>query len=171
MTEAVGMLRDAVGSDPFWLDYLERCEADPPLQVGLHLGVFVEPFLQFILDGSKTIEARFSERRCAPYRRVESGDVLLLKRPGGPVVGICEVGNVWSYRVDPDSLLELRRQFAVALCARDDAFWNEQRSACFATLLRLQNVRKLPPLCWEKHDRRGWVVVRRKTSQMPLWSS
>jgi hypothetical protein len=169
VTDAVVKLRDAVGADPFWLQYLQRCEADPPLQVGLHLGVFVEPFLQHILDGCKTVEARFSERRCAPYKQVVSGDVLLLKRAGGPVVGVCEVGHVWSYRIDPESLGELRREFAAALCAPDDTFWSEQHSACYATLLRLEKVRRILPVSWAKRDRRGWVVIRRRTSQLTLW--
>jgi hypothetical protein len=167
--DAVDKLRDAVGTDPFWLEYLERCDAAPPLQVGLHLGVFIEPFLQHILDGTKTIEARFSERRCAPYRRVEKGDILLLKKAGGPVVGLCEIGYVWSYRVDPESLRELRREFAAAMCAADDTFWTEHHSACYATLLRLEKVQQIPSVCWDKRDRRGWVVIRRRTSQLTLW--
>jgi hypothetical protein len=169
MGDALQRVRDAVAPDPFWREYLARLDAAPPRQVGLHLGVFVEPFLQHILDGSKTVEARFSERRCAPFGRVERGDVLLLKRAGGPVVGVCEVGHVWSYQVDPDSLGELRREFAAAMCAPDDGFWTEQHSACFATLLRLQRVRAIPPVAWPKRDRRGWVVLRRKTSQLTLW--
>lgn len=167
--DSVERLRNAVVSDPFWEEYLQRCDAQPPDQVGLHLGVFVEPFLSHILDGSKTIEARFSERRCAPYRRVQQGDVVLLKQVGGPVVGLCEVGQVWSYKVDPASLGELRREFGAAMCAIDDEFWTEQHSACYATLLRLVRVQEIQPVLWEKRDRRGWVVLRRRTSQRTLW--
>jgi len=167
--DAVDKLRVAVGTDPFWLEYLLRCDAPPPFQVGLHLGVFIEPFLKHILDGSKTIEARFSERRCAPYRRVEKGDVLLLKKAGGPVVGLCEVGHVWSYCVDPESLQDVRHQFAASMCAVNDSFWSEQHSACYATLLRIERVQPIPPVSWDKHDRRGWVVIRRRTSQLTFW--
>ena len=33
----------------------------------LHLGVFAEPWLSYMLDGRKTIESRFGKNRIAPY--------------------------------------------------------------------------------------------------------
>ena len=62
-----------------------RSVSAPP--VSLHLAVLVQPYLDFILDGQKTIESRFSIRPIPPYRRVESGDIVLLKASGGPIVG------------------------------------------------------------------------------------
>jgi ASC-1-like (ASCH) protein len=53
--------------------------------------VFIEPYLQFILDGQKTVESRFSANRSAPYQQVGKGDVVLLKRTGGPVMGVGSV--------------------------------------------------------------------------------
>jgi hypothetical protein len=55
----------------------------------LHLAVFIEPYLSFIFEGTKTIESRFNMRKQAPFGQVSAGDVLLLKRSGGPVCGVC----------------------------------------------------------------------------------
>src|SRR5690349_3026855 len=74
----------------------------------MHLGVFTEPFLQFVLDGSKTIESRFSMNRCAPYRAVNAGDLILLKRPAGPIVAIAEVAQVWYYELDAGAWTTIR---------------------------------------------------------------
>lgn len=167
--DAVEKLRDAMASFPVWQAYLDRCGARPPHQVGLHLGIFVEPYLSNILDGTKTVEARFSTHRCKPFGCVEKGDVLLLKRAGGPVVGVCEVSHVWSYHLDPDSFQDLRRTFAAAMCATEDGFWDKRLRASYATLLRIERVQSIPPVPWGKRDRRGWVVLRRKTSQLTLW--
>lgn len=153
-------VREAVASDPFWEGYLHDLSSKKPCGFSVHLAVFVEPFLQYVLDGRKTIESRFSAVRCPPYRRVKSGDVILLKRSGGPVVGICEVGQVWSYNLDPDSWEFVRKEFAEALCAQDPEFWKAREHASYATLMQVRNVRPVQPLVWEKRDRRGWVVLQ-----------
>jgi dephospho-CoA kinase len=126
----------------------------------VHLAVFVEPFLEYVLSGRKTVESRFSAVRFPPYRRVSRGDLVLLKASGGPVVGVCEVGAAWFYRLEPDSWKTIRREFAAALCAENPEFWRMRAQAEFATLMYVARVKRLPPVPWPKRDRRGWVVVR-----------
>jgi hypothetical protein len=125
----------------------------------LHLAVFVEPFLQFVLDGTKTVESRFSANRCAPYQSVRAGDVVLLKQSSGPVVAIAEVGQVWFYDLDASAWKTIRQRFGPLLRIEDPSFWKQKSSACFATLMRLERVEPLPPLACAKRDRRGWVVL------------
>jgi hypothetical protein len=126
--------------------------------VSLHLAVLIEPYLTFILDGRKTVESRFSVRATAPYGCVERGDLVLLKQSGGPVVGAFTASSAWDYHLDPASWAELRRDFAGALCAQD-GFWEERAAAEYATLIRISDVRRLPPVPVPKRDRRGWVVL------------
>jgi hypothetical protein len=125
----------------------------------VHMAVFVEPYLQYILDGRKTIESRFSVNRCPPYGRVREGDIVLLKRSGGPVYGICQVAQVWFYRLDRKSWEEIRENFSLALCAQDPQFWKDREAASFATLMRIKNVRSIDPIEIPKKDRRGWVFI------------
>jgi dephospho-CoA kinase len=153
-------LKRAVAGDAFWAEYLRELSSDSPRAFAVHLAVFVEPFLQFVLDGRKTIESRFSSVRCPPYGCVRTGDVVLLKRTGGPVVGLCEVGETWSYTLDRNSWSVIRREFTEALCAQDPEFWTSRAHASYATLMRVRNVRSIHPIRWEKRDRRGWVVLR-----------
>lgn len=138
--------------------WVERLQAN---ETAKHLAVLVEPYLQYIIDGKKTIESRFSTRRCAPYGQVNEGDLLLLKRSGGPVVGLCEVSRVWYYALERTSWQDIRRDFAKALCAQDPAFWNDRASDSFATLMQIRYVTPLSPLKCSKQDRRGWVVLNR----------
>ena len=74
--------------------------------------MFVQPFLGYVLDGSKTVESRFSVKRCAPFEKVSQGDVVLLKGAGGPVVGIARVRTVWSFDLDETSWGVIRERFA-----------------------------------------------------------
>jgi len=125
----------------------------------LHLAIFVEPYLTFILEGKKTVESRFSSVRCAPYDKVSTGDVILLKKAGGPVSGICRVGSAWFYEVDRASLKAIRRDFAAQICPADSDFWSAREEKSFATLISLADVKKLPEFTINKRDRRGWVKI------------
>lgn len=135
--------------------------AGPPR---VHLAVFVEPFLGYVLAGSKSVESRFSVNQCAPFRRVAAGDVILLKEASGPVRGVCGVAKTWFYDLRSVSLASLRERFAESICAPDDAFWRAREKAEYATLIKLRWVRDLVPFSCPKRDRRGWVVL----NQSPL---
>jgi len=159
---------EAVRNDPFWGSRLSEVVHDKSSNNDIHLAVFVEPFLQFMLEGKKTVESRFSKRLRAPHKRVKKGDVILLKRSGGAVVGICQVGSVWFYTLGPESLRAMRNDFAWALCANSPGFWSDRRHMSFATLMRVSNVVKIGPIPCAKQDRRGWVVLTHRDSQDSL---
>lgn len=126
---------------------------------GLHLAVLIEPYLTLILDGRKTIESRFSVNRHAPFERVRRGDVLILKRSSGPVVGLCTVSDAWFYRLNPDTWPDIER-YSSALCMDGSSFWKQKRGASYASLMRIEKIVRLPDLEIEKVDPRGWVVLR-----------
>jgi hypothetical protein len=127
--------------------------------VGVHLAVFVEPYLSFLLHGQKTVESRFSINKHAPYEQVGNGDILVLKKSSGPVCGLCRITNVWFYRLDASSWLEIER-YAQALCMDGSVFWQKKRGASFATLMQVDAVRRLEEFDIDKDDPRSWVVVR-----------
>lgn len=131
---------------------------------GLHLAVFVEPYLGFVLDGSKTVESRFSLRGVAPRGRVVPGDLILLKGAGKPVTGVCVAGDVWDYDLDDGCWPELRTRFGPALRAQD-GFWESRAGARYATMIEVRAPRALPPLRVSKRDRRGWVVLADSTGK------
>jgi hypothetical protein len=163
MSEWTSSLVDAVCTNlerhPYWAPRLSKV---PPVGTGIiHLAIFVEPFLQFVLEGSKTVESRFSTNRCAPYESVRANDILLLKRVSGPVVAIAEVGQVWFYELDASAWKAIRERFGQLLRIQDPEFWTRKASACFATLMRLERVESIPPVACAKRDRRGWVILTR----------
>jgi hypothetical protein len=128
--------------------------------VGVHLAVFVEPYLTFLLQGKKTIESRFSVNKHAPFEQVQTGDIIILKKSSGPICGICRVASVWYYRLDPDTWPEIER-YAKALCMDDSEFWERKKAASFATLMPVEDVCRVEDFPIDKVDPRSWVVVRR----------
>jgi hypothetical protein len=152
-------LQTATARDSRWFDVLGAQFDGDEAEVGIHLAVVLEPYLQFILDHSKSVESRFSRNGCAPFGRVSAGDVILLKRSSGPVVGLCTVSDVWDYRLTPATLFEIKDRFGPAICPQE-GFWEDRRDAAFATLMRVDGAISLPDLMIPKKDRRGWVVLR-----------
>jgi len=168
-TQCVAALRDLAVESQFWDRQLAPIRTLGELPFRLHLAIFVEPFLTFILEGRKTIESRFSVVKCAPYDQVSSGDVILLKRAAGPVVGLCRVTSAWFYELDASSLREIRDRFAGAICA-DDNFWKARRACSYATLMTVSNPIEIPHFSVAKRDRRGWAIVGNNPSTPELFA-
>ena len=156
LSNVIEQLRCGLRQDEFWNSYLGEIASS----FGIHLAIFNEPYLRYLLDGIKTVESRFSVNRCPPYKRVVSGDLLLLKRAGGPIVGVCFVNSVSSYELDPRSWQKIRREYTTALCAQDPEFWTSRAAAGYATLMHVKNARPVAALHYPKRDRRGWVVLQ-----------
>ncbi len=159
--ELVHLLKRSTDGHPFWTEHLEKLSASEPSPFSVHLAILLEPYLQYILDGTKTVESRFSKNRIAPYNMVEPGDVVLLKKVAAKsIAGVCVVRKVWFYQLNPDTWSQIRDGFSKALRADDPSFWERRQKAQFATLMRIAEVHPLPFIEVPKRDRRGWVILR-----------
>jgi hypothetical protein len=167
-TKALELVRAALENDSYWRKHPGLFTVRENTSPAIHLAIFVEPYLRLILEGQKTVESRFASRRFAPYEQAAEGDVILLKRSGGPVVGICTVAEAWFYRLDHSSWELITKRFAKAICPAGPEFWEERRNAAYASLLRVEHVRHLEPIPFPKRDRRGWAVVTPRISPAPL---
>lgn len=127
-----------------------------------HVAIFAPPFLDLLLNGSKTIESRFSKVRCAPFGTVAPGDVVLIKRSGGPVVGEFTIRRVEQW-ADPgaDDRAAIAAEYGPALAAGADPLFWERRAGCrYITLIWVTKLAVYDrPVPFAKRDRRGWVVL------------
>lgn len=154
-----------VKGDKHWEKYITQQIVQSSTSVGLHLAIFTEPYLTYILDGKKTIESRFSVNRNMPYRAINVGDVVLLKKSSGPVLALCAVSYAWFYRLDKASWATIKKEFTNALCAQDPHFWTKRCNASYATLIKIDHVKEITPFYCNKTDRRGWVVLNKIHAQ------
>jgi hypothetical protein len=128
----------------------------------VHLAVFVEPFLTAIFNGQKTIESRFGVHRRPPYLSIEQDDIILIKRSGGPVVGVAQAGGASFHQLSPSVLSDMRERFAYQLYALDDEFWESRAGKQYATLIELGDPTEIKPFPFPKRDRQGWVIIDRR---------
>jgi hypothetical protein len=157
----------AMQGDDFWEPYLNGLVQQDCIPVSLHLAILGEPYLSRILARQKTIESRFSVDRRTPYGRVQENDIILLKRTSGPIVGIGQVSEVQTYDgLDAKQIHTIREKFECELGIDDPSFWEGQQRSSFATLVRLTHVRSIGGIELVKRDRRAWVVLQQRTSQL-----
>lgn len=133
----------------------------------VHVAVMVEPFLSKIFEGTKTIESRFSKHRIAPYQKIKAGDLVLLKKSSGPIVGSFVAKEVKFFTLNPQTLSEIEVKYGTAIGA-DQAFWKLQQSKRYATLITVSQLRKLSPTAFPKKDPRGWVVLNRRPDNLKV---
>ena len=59
-----------------------------------HIAILKKGPLDMILNGSKTIESRWSLKKIVPFKKVNVGDVVYMKKTGGLVVARFRVNKV-----------------------------------------------------------------------------
>ena len=129
--------------------------------IKLHLAVFNEPFLSLILKGKKTVESRFSINRIAPFDRVKNGDIIFLKKSGGPITGAVIVGQCYYFHCPSEKEMnDIKHDFNEKISANAvDNFWESRTKANYITLIEIAKTKSLKPFYIEKRDRLGWVPI------------
>ena len=149
---------------------LELLTGEVPPAVRVHLAVGEPKMVELILAGKKTIETRFSETRQPPFGSVEAGDIIILKKSGGPIVGIARAARATFYsHLDGGQVRALRAEFN-DLVQADDEFWARKSEARYATFIYLGEVTKVEPCYICKRDRRAWVVYQTEGADDPVAS-
>ena len=127
-----------------------------------HVAILRPRYIDLVLDGAKTIEARLSVCRIAPFGIVATGDELFLRAGASGYAARASVGRVWSFDcVTPGLVRELRTRFEARIQG-GSAFWKAKRSVQFATFIKLRNVQETaqgPPLVRKPGDRRAWFAM------------
>jgi hypothetical protein len=160
--EILERLLTSVPSRSEWYRRLLQQTRAEEVSVGVHLAIFVEPYLTAVLEGRKTIESRFAVTRRPPYQCIQPDDYILLKRSGGPILGLALAKSIHFFRLSPSVLTDLRQRFAQQLFAQDDRFWTERADKHYATLIELEHVTGIEPLSIQKRDRQGWITYDRQ---------
>lgn len=124
-----------------------------------HLAILHPEPLRLILAGEKTIESRLSRVRATPYGRVAAGDILHLKRAGGPVLGRATVARVEQYGdLTPVAVQAAAERYREEL-RWAPAFLAAKANCRYAVLIWLADVAVVEPWAHRQRGRAGWVVL------------
>ncbi len=117
-----------------------------------HLAIFKGSGGELILNGIKTIEARFSKSKIAPFGVVSPGDLVYIKPAGKDIIGQFRVQKVFSFEgLEMGDISQINDIYGVEIA----------KNAKVATLIFIEKtVRFLTsPLKVSKKDLRGWAVL------------
>jgi len=134
----------------------------------LHVAVVHRKYADQILSGRKTMEARLSKTRIAPFGVIEPGERIYIKASSGPYVCIATVYGVVSMAdITPDDVKMFKRDYNSPLCG-DDEYWERKAESNYATFIELSDVRPAstgPDLTEirKRLPRAAWLVLPEDT--------
>ena len=136
---------------------------------GIHLAIFTEPFLSLLFEGKKTMESRFSINKIRPYQNVSEGDIIFIKKSGGPVCGYFVAGKVFYFLNSKKNIDEIKVKYSNQICTGYvNRFWEERKNSKYITLIEITDLIQLNPINIEKKDRTAWVIIRNADSSSQL---
>lgn len=127
----------------------------------LHLGIFTEPYLTYMLEGKKTIEARFSNKKLAPYKQITKKDIVLIKKASGNVIGYFTIKDIEFLETAEVPLAQIREKYNDKLCL-NDLFWKLKRHSNYATLITIDKLVQFEPFSIGKTGRLGWIKLKKE---------
>lgn len=132
--------------------------------IGLHMAIFNEPFLSAILDKRKLYESRFSIKRINPFRKVYNGDIVLIKRTAGKVIGFFVVGKVdYWIKNNKTSFHQLEIEYTEKICSNlDSNFWKSRINCKYGSFIEIRDIHLFKSFGIDKQDRTTWTVLKER---------
>lgn len=132
--------------------------------VGIHLAIFNEPFVSAMFSKNKIMESRFSINRINPFRRIYEGDVVLIKKTAGNVVGFFISGKVEHWvKSKGSSFQDLETRYGKAICTYlEPNFWVNRKESRYGTLIGIKEIHFFKEFNIGKQDRTTWVVLKER---------
>ncbi len=127
----------------------------------LHLAIFSPGEIQKIFTGKKTIDGRFSQIRCMPYKSIEKGDLVLMKKSGGKVYGYFVAGDIKFYEgLDNKQLEKIIKLYKDEL-SLNESFWHKKKNRTkYLTLIEIKKPTKFRfPVTVKKRNLSGWISL------------
>lgn len=124
----------------------------------LHLGVFSEPCLTYMLDGKKTIESRFSKKKILPYEKISDKTIVIVKASSGGVVAYFTIKKVMFFDLTIMKIEEIRKLYNKELCV-DNSFWDLKKDSNYATLIFIDELFKVSPFKINKKGMNTWLKL------------
>lgn len=125
----------------------------------LHLGVFSEPCLTYMLEGKKTIESRFSKKKCLPWNGIDPKSIVFVKKSGGDVVAYFKIKEIHFFDLEEYKIENIKKKYSRELCV-DDNFWELKKNSKYATLIFIKEIVKIKPFKVTKKGMNTWLKIK-----------
>ncbi len=153
-------LLDSLKKDMYWSRLIYNAIHEN--KINIHLAIFNEPFLSLIIAKKKTMESRFSVNHVSPYNKINSNDIVLIKKSGGNVDAIFTAKNIKYFRnLSSDKISILNEKYGNQIgWDIDPEFLKNKSGAKYLTLMEISHLKTLAPIEVGKKDKTGWSVIK-----------
>lgn len=106
----------------------------------IHVAIVLPRYAEALATGRKSVEARLTRNRIAPYGAVAVGDRIYFKESSGPFVLTAVAAEV--EHVDgltPSGVVKLRRRFDLRVLGSPE-YWRSKSIARYATFVTVSDV-------------------------------
>lgn len=124
-----------------------------------HLGIFTEPYLNYMLEKKKTIESRFSKNKIAPFEKITKDDIVFVKKSGGDIVAYFTIKEVLFFDLRNTPIEEIKEKYGKELCV-DNSFWTIKKDSNYATLIVIDQIKKVKPFSIKKKGMQTWIELK-----------
>ena len=124
-----------------------------------HLAIMRNPWMKYLINGTKTIESRISQRKIIPWRKVVVGDWIYFRLAGDSMVNhraqVKQVKYYSGFQIF-DKLREYQHEIGI-----DENYIQSKQKCQYLTLIWLSKVEELGINCFPfvKKDQRAWVLI------------
>lgn len=125
-----------------------------------HIAILKQPFFSMLLNGTKTIESRFSFNRVVPYQKVKIGDEIFLKETGKDITAKTIAKDVKYFELTPDLVEDIRIKYGKAIGTDKFADWETTKTKRYCTLIWLGKVQKINPIKVPRSNGAGWICLK-----------
>ncbi len=130
--------------------------------MAVHIAIVHKRYGQQILSGDKTVEARLSRVRCAPFGRVCMGERIYFKQVSGQFFATAVVASVDQHEaLTPRCVARLSREYHSSVRGTKE-YWQGKKQARYATFVVLKEIEQVDcgPI-WSRTpgSRQAWFVL------------
>ena len=127
-----------------------------------HLAILKKEYIEAILTGKKSFEARFNKTRKAPFGQVRPGNKIYLKISSGPIIASATAEDIIAYEsLCRYQIARIKQEYNDLICGSDE-FWNSVENCRYGLLIKLRDIRSIGPVNIDKTDWRTWVVLSKE---------
>lgn len=127
-----------------------------------HLAIMCYPYLDNILNGSKTIESRFSKIKKIPFNSVHKNDIILFKGVSSKIIAVSLVKRVESFsNLNPQKIDKIITKYNKGLTTQENFIKSKLKSKYGTIIFITKTERLVKPIKLIKKDRRAWIIFQR----------
>ncbi len=125
-----------------------------------HIAIFRGLLFDMVINGTKTIESRWSNKKVAPFNKVQVGDTIFIKKTSCDVVAKTQVKAVKFYNLSHEIAENIKKNYGKEIGIDYFENWENYKNKKYCTLIWLADIIPVKNMKVQNSHGAGWIVVK-----------